>query len=98
MQSWLGDSISKPDASNVYYSRTTSELHPKHDIPTAAEQALTMAGDSQASFSQSVKNRIHEAYQYRCVICLAWIDTTQLAHILDAATQGVLQVRSEATV
>ena len=57
-----------------------------------------MAGDSQASFSQSVKNRIREAYQYRCVICLAWIDTSQLAHILDAATQGVLQVRSEATV
>jgi hypothetical protein len=57
-----------------------------------------MAGDSQASFSQSVKNRIRKTYQYRCVICLASIDTTQCAHLLDAATQGQLQVRSEAIV
>ena len=35
--------ISKPDTSNVYYSRTTSELHPKQDIPTAAKQALISA-------------------------------------------------------
>ena len=57
-----------------------------------------MAGDSQASFSQSVKNPIRETYQYRCVICLAGIDTTQCPHILDAATPGELQVRSEAVV
>ena len=33
--------ISKPDASNAYYRHTTSKLHLKHDIPTAAEQALS---------------------------------------------------------
>lgn len=55
--------------------------------------SLTMAGESQASFSVSVKNHIRETYQYRCVICLAWFETTECAHVLDAATQGQLQVR-----
>ena len=57
--------------------------------------SLTMAGESQASFSASVRNKIRQQYQYRCVICLAWIDTTRCAHLLDAATQGEHQVRSE---
>ncbi|KIM85474.1 hypothetical protein PILCRDRAFT_365117 [Piloderma croceum F 1598] len=57
-----------------------------------------MAGDSQASFSQSVRNRIRETYKHRCVICLAWIDTTQCAHVLDAATPGALQLRNAVTL
>ena len=60
--------------------------------------SLKMAGESQASFSASVRYKIRETYQYRCVICLAWIDTTQCAHLLDAATQGEHQVRSEVMV
>ena len=48
--------------------------------------SLTMAGESQASFSPSVRKKIRDTYQYRCVICLLWIDTTQCAHILDGAT------------
>ena len=61
-------------------------------------KTLTLAGESQASFSASVRNKIRETYQYRCVICLAWIDTTQCAHLLDAITQGELQVRSKVIV
>ena len=57
-----------------------------------------MAGESQASFSASVKNKIRGTYRYRCVICLAWISTTECAHVLDATTQGELQVRSEVMV
>ncbi|KAM6503454.1 hypothetical protein JOM56_000397 [Amanita muscaria] len=43
-----------------------------------------MAGDSQAPFSQSVRTKIREIYEYRCVICLTWLSTTQCAHVLDA--------------
>ncbi len=57
-----------------------------------------MAGESEASFSASVKNKIRGTYHYRCVICLAWISTTECAHVLDAATQGEPQVRSEVMV
>ena len=60
--------------------------------------SLTMVEESQASFSASVRNKIREIYQYRCVICLAWIDMTQCAHLLDTATQGEFQVRSEVMV
>jgi predicted restriction endonuclease len=54
-----------------------------------------MAGDSQATFSQSVKNKIHETYEYRCVICLASVATSQCAQIIDAATPGQQQVYNE---
>ena len=57
-----------------------------------------MAGESQASFSVSVKNKIRGTYQYRCVICLTWISTTECVHVLDAATQGELQVHSKVMV
>jgi len=60
--------------------------------------SLTMAGESQASFSASVRKKIRDTYEYRCVICLTRIETTQCAHLLDAATQGELQVRSEVMV
>ena len=59
---------------------------------------LGMATESQASFSASVRNQIRDIYEYRCVICLARIGTTQCAHLLDTATQGELQVRSEVMV
>jgi len=55
-------------------------------------------GDSQASFTPSVRTKIRQTYKYRCVICLAWIKTTQCTHLLDTATQGELQVRSEVMV
>jgi hypothetical protein len=60
--------------------------------------ALTMSGDSKASFSQSVMNTIRGIYHYRCVICLYSVGTTQCAHLLDAATLGAHQVRSKAMV
>jgi predicted restriction endonuclease len=53
-----------------------------------------MAGDSQtSSFSQSVKAKIRETYDYRCVICLSLVQTSQWAHIIDAATAGKQQVQ-----
>ena len=58
-----------------------------------------MAGESQATFSASVRKEIRETYQYRCVICLTSIETTQCAHLLDTASQeGDLQVRNEVIV
>ena len=59
---------------------------------------LTMAGESQASFSGSVRNKIRETYDYRCVICLAWTSTTQCVPLLDAGTEGERQVHSEVMV
>ena len=56
---------------------------------------LTMAGDSQATFSKSVKAKIRETYDYRCVICLNFVQTSQCAHIIDAATAGKQQVCNE---
>ncbi|KIL64176.1 hypothetical protein M378DRAFT_24755 [Amanita muscaria Koide BX008] len=53
-----------------------------------------MAGDSQASFSQSVKINIRETYEYRCAICLTRSSTTQCAHVLDGATPGEHHVRN----
>jgi hypothetical protein len=44
------------------------------------------------SFSQSVKNTIHNIYSYRCVICLTMVRTSECAHIIDAATLGLQQV------
>ncbi|KIL59436.1 hypothetical protein M378DRAFT_169225 [Amanita muscaria Koide BX008] len=57
-----------------------------------------MAGDSQASFSQSVRNKIRGIYQHRCAICLTWLSTTQCVHVLDAPEPGEYQGRNEAMV
>ncbi|KAF8814773.1 hypothetical protein BYT27DRAFT_6959794 [Phlegmacium glaucopus] len=53
-----------------------------------------MSGDSQASFSQSVRNSIHRKYRLRCVICLDYTSTIQCAHIIDAATPGQKQLHN----
>ena len=45
-----------------------------------------MAGASQATFSKSVKAKIRDAYDYRCVICLNFVQTSQCVHIIDADT------------
>jgi hypothetical protein len=54
-----------------------------------------MAGESQAFFLPTVKNAICKIYSYRCVICLNMVRPSQCAHIIDAATQGLHQVRCE---
>ena len=48
-----------------------------------------MAGDSQA---KSVKAKIRDTYDYRCVICLNVVQTSQCAHIIDVATARKQQV------
>jgi predicted restriction endonuclease len=55
----------------------------------------TMAGDSQTTFSKSVKKKIHDTFDYRCVICLNFVQTSQCAHIIDAATALKQQVCNE---
>ena len=47
-----------------------------------------MAGESQASFSATVINKLRDEYKERCVICLTWTQTSQCAHVLDAASSG----------
>jgi hypothetical protein len=54
-----------------------------------------MAGNSQSTFSQSVKVKIQKTYDYRCVICLHSTGHNQCAHIIDVATAGERQVGSE---
>jgi predicted restriction endonuclease len=52
----------------------------------------TRASSYQATFSHSVKAEIRATYDRRCVICLNCVDTSQCAHIIDAATGGRQQV------
>ena len=60
--------------------------------------SLTMAGESRASFSATVINKLRTEYEDRCVICLTWSQTSQCAHVLDAASAGQIQVRSGAVL
>src|SRR5258705_13418989 len=52
-------------------------------------------GDSQASFSHSVRTRLRQGYANRCVICLLVLpdEGAQCAHLFDSATRGANQVR-----
>jgi hypothetical protein len=55
-----------------------------------------MSGDSQTSFSPSVRNSIRQKYSNRCSLCLSQLPevATQSAHLIDAASAGASQVRA----
>ncbi len=55
-----------------------------------------MSGDTQASFSRSVRLMIHRTYGTRCVFCLALlpVGAGQYAHLIDqSSSRGGQQVR-----
>ena len=69
-------------------------LNKSSSPPTTEPESLTMAGESRASFSATVINKLRAEHEDRCVICLTWSQTSQCAHVLDTASSGQVQVRS----
>ena len=53
--------------------------------------ALT-SRNSKVPLTQSMISKLHDALHYRCAICMTWIQTSQCAHIIDAASAGLQQV------
>jgi hypothetical protein len=71
---------------DVMLNLTRSHLNKSSFSPlTHNRTSLTMAGESQASFSGTIINKLRAKHQDRCVICLTWSQTSQCAHVLDAA-------------
>jgi hypothetical protein len=58
-----------------------------------------MSGDSQASFSKSVRSEIRSKYGLRCAICLDYLPEvgTQSAYLIDSTSVGAEQMRMNET-
>ncbi len=68
---------------NFFHNARVNSVHPQN------------MGDTQASFSPSVRSRLRQGYANRCAICLLDLPDggAQCAHLFDSASRGADQVR-----